>query len=302
VTVTVAICTSGRDSIVHTVRSLANQSQPADELLIVDQSGRSSAKQAIEEAKYPFPYRVIEQTEKGLSKARNAALEALQTDWVFFTDDDCVVSLDLVYQFHKVITQFPEAAFLAGTCIRPLDYNPVTHDVPGILISKQIELNAETTMAEQDFMGACLAFRRDLWEKVGQFDPYLGAGTDLPAGEECDYIFRAIINGFTGRANARLVVFHEYGARKRPPDDTNNGRIGNAAVLWKMKKIGDPIGIKLAQRIRPYGPKKVLLSALTFGSLYEVHKKMYAKSQELYKKLDADFTVTDGVLTATAKS
>jgi len=296
-TVTVAICTSGRDSIVHAVRSLAKQSRPADQLLIVDQSGRSTAKAAIAEAEYPFPYEVIEQTEKGLSTARNAAIKALKTDWAFFTDDDCVVSLDLIYQFHKVIEHFPEAAFLAGTCIRPLDYDPKTQDVPGILVSQQVELNAETTMAVQDFMGACLAFRKDLLEKVGEFDPYLGAGTELPAGEECDYIFRAISKGFVGRANARLVVFHEYGARQRPPDDTNNGRIGNAAVMWKMKQMNDAVGMALAQRICPYGPKKVLLSRLTFGAKYPVDLKMYGKVQELWARLDKDFKVQDGVLT-----
>lgn len=295
-TLTVAICTSGRETIVHAVRSLARQSVPPDELLIVDQSGRSTARAAIEEVAYPFPYRIVEQAERGLSKARNAAIAALATDWMFFTDDDCVVSLDLVDQFHKVIGQFPEAAFLAGTCIRPLDYNPVTHDVPGILISAQIELNAETTMAEQAFMGACLAFRRDLLEKVGKFDEYLGAGTDLPAGEECDYVFRAIVNGFVGRSNARLVVFHEYGARKRPADDTDNGRIGNAAVMWKMQQLGDPTGIKLAQRICPYGPKKVLLSKLSFGAVFGVDLKMYQKSQALFQRLNNRFVVNQGIL------
>lgn len=296
-TVTVAICTSGRDSIVHAVRSLANQSQAPDELLIVDQSGKHSAQNAIDEVGYPHPYRVIEQEEKGLSKARNRAVHELKTDWVFFTDDDCVVSLDLIYQFHKVIGHFPEAAFLAGTCIRPLDYDPITQDVPGILVSQQVELNAETTMATQDFMGACLAFRKDLLEKVGDFDEFLGAGTEWPAGEECDYIFRAISKGFVGRANARLVVFHEYGARTRPPDDTNNGRIGNAAVMWKMRQMNDEVGMQLAQRICPYGPKKVLLSRLSFGSAYPIHLKMYGKVQDLYKRLDREFKVVNGVLT-----
>lgn len=295
-TLTVAVCTGGRDSIVHTIRSLAKQSRPADKLLIVDQSGAGKARKAVEEAEYPYAFEVVDQDAKGLSKARNEVARRLDTDWAFFTDDDCVVSLDLVDQFHKVIHQYPEAAILAGTCIRPLDYNPITHDVPGVYICKQIELNADTAMWEEDFMGACLAFRKDLLEKTGAFDPYIGAGTEWPAGEECDYVFRAIAKGFTGRTNARLVVFHEYGARKRPPDDTDNGRIGNAVVLWKMRKMGCELGTRMASRIYPAGPKKVLLSKLTFGKLFPVDLRMKRKCEILEARLDREYDVVDGIL------
>ncbi|MBC8065706.1 MAG: glycosyltransferase family 2 protein [Chlorobia bacterium] len=299
-TLTVAICTGGRDSLIHAIRSLANQSRPPDQLLIVDQSGQSKARRAVAEAGYPHSFIVVDQDAKGLSKARNEVVKQLTTDWVFFTDDDCVVSLDLVDQFHKVIGQYPEASFLAGTCIRPLDYDPVTQDVPGVYIGHQVEINARTAMLEAEFMGACLAFRKDLLNSVGLFDPYLGAGTEWPAGEECDYVFRAISKGFVGRATARMVVFHEYGARTRPADDTENGRIGNAVVMWKARQIGDPKLIAMADRICPYGPKKVLLSRLTLGHQYPVHLKMYRKCKAVFARLDREFSVKEDVLVKTS--
>lgn len=295
-TLTVAICTNGRDSLVHAVRSIGNQSRTPDQLLIVDQSGSGRAHQAVSEAGYQGQVTVLEQAERGLSKARNLVVENVQTDWVFFTDDDCIVSLDLVDQFHKVAAHYPDAAFIAGTCIRPLDYNPLTHDVPGVLISNQCEFNAKTVMKDEAFMGACLAFRRDLMDTVGKFDPFLGAGTEWPAGEECDYVFRAILAGFKGRANARLVVFHEYGARKRPPDDTDNGRIGNAVVMWKMRKIGSEQGMEMANRIYPAGPKKAMLSKLTLGRLHSVDLRMQQKCRVVEARLDREFDVKDGVL------
>jgi len=295
-TLTIAICTNGRDSLVHAVRSIGKQSRMPERLLIVDQSGSGKARHAVSEADYHGEVTVLEQAEKGLSKARNLVVENLQTDWVFFTDDDCIVSLDLVDQFHKVVAYHSEAAFIAGTCIRPLDYNPVTHDVPGVLISNQCEFNADTVMKDEAFMGACLAFRKDLMDRVGKFDPFLGAGTEWPAGEECDYVFRAILAGFKGRANARLVVFHEYGARKRPPDDTDNGRIGNAVVMWKMRKIGSDQGMEMANRIYPAGPKKAMLSKLTLGRLHSVDLRMQQKCRVVEARLDREFDVMDGVL------
>jgi len=301
-TLTVAICTNGRDSLIHAIDSIGKQTKAPEKLLIIDQSGKGSARSAIEKANYIGDWEVVDQDAKGLSKARNEAVTRLDTDWLFFTDDDCVLSLDLVEQLQKVVGQYPEAAFLAGTCIRPLDYNPVTHDVPGLLIHNQIELNADTLMKDEDLIGACLAFRKDLLAKVGEFDPYLGAGTEWPAGEECDYAFRAILAGFVGRATARLVVFHEFGARVRPKDDIDNGRIGNAVVYWKMKQLGDPRGIEMARRIRPYGPKKVILGRLSMGKSFDVDVRMRKRCVSLYERLSARFKVEDGVIVAALHS
>jgi len=295
-TLTFAICTAGRDSLVHAISSLGRQTRAPDKLLIVDQSGSGKARAAMNAAQYPHAWEVIDQDAKGLSRARNLVLERLDTDWLFFTDDDCVVSLDLVEQFHKVIGRYPEAAFVTGTCIRPLDYDPITEDVPGVLVCDQCELNVETAFNDQPFMGACLALRKDLIAKTGKFDDLLGAGTEWPSGEELDYVFRAIELGFTGRANARLVMFHEYGARKRPADDTENGRIGNAVVLWKMRKMRSRAGVRLANRIYPAGPKKVLLSRLTFGRLFPIDLRMKGKCKVLEARLDRDYDVIDGVL------
>lgn len=295
-TLTVAVCTGGRDSIVHTIRSLSKQSRPADKLLIVDQSGVGKARKAVEETEYPFAYEVVDQDVKGLSKARNEVVRKLETDWVFFTDDDCVVSLDLVDQFHMVINRYPEAAFLGGTCIRPLYYDPITDDAPGHCISRQVELNAQTIMVDEDVMGACLAFRKEVFDKVGRFDPYIGAGAEWSTGEECDFVFRAISKGFTGRATARLVVFHEYGARKRPPDGTENSQIGNTVVMWKMRQMGCESGMKMAQRIYPAGRKKLLLSRLTLGKLFPGEPKIMKRCKLLEARLDREFEVVDGIL------
>ncbi len=295
-TLTIAVCTAGRDSLIHTIKSISQQSYPPEMLLIVDQSGKGSARQAVEESGYSGRYLVIDQDEKGLSKARNEVVRRVDTDWVFFTDDDCLVSLDLVDQFHKNRLQFPNVAFMAGTCIRPIDYNPKTHDVPGVCIKRQSELNQDTVMKDEMLMGACLAFRKDLLDKTGLFDPYLGAGTDWPAGEECDYVFRAVAKGFIGLATPRLVVFHDHGARLRRPDDTENGRIGNAVVIWKAQQMGDPKLVEMAFRICPYGPKKVMLAKLTFGMKFPIELRMYKKCLALYKQLSNDFIVTDGLL------
>jgi GT2 family glycosyltransferase len=293
---TVAICTGGRDSLVHAIRSLANQSMAPDKLLIVDQSGKGRAQAFIEEVGYTHPWEVVEQDEKGLSRARNAVVERLDTDWVFFTDDDCVVSLDLVDQLHRVVKTYPKAAFLAGACLWPLDYDAATEDAPGMTVRAHTKLDAESTFKPFGFMGGCLAFSKAVIDAVGKFDEELGAGADLFTGEESDFIIRAISKGFVGWTSPRMVVYHDYGARKRPENNLLNGRLGNAALLWKYRKMGDPIAIALAERILPYGPKRALLSRLSLGGRYREDGEMYRMVQQLYQKLDSSYTVENGLL------
>jgi GT2 family glycosyltransferase len=295
-TVTVAICTGGRETIVHTIRSLSQQSVLADKLLIVDQSGTGKARAFVEEVGYPGAWEVVEQPVKGLSRARNAVVEKLDTDWVFFTDDDCVVSLDLVQQLHKVVAAYPNAGFLVGACLWPLDYDIATEDAPGMTVRYQTELNAETTYNDHGFMGGSLGFSRKLIHAIGPFDEELGAGADLFTGEESDYVIRAISKGFVGWTSPRLTVYHEYGMRKRPENNLLNGRVGNAALLWKYRKMGDQTAIKLAERIMPFGPKRALLGKVSLGSMHKEDAEMSRMVDDLYKKLDATYTVENGLL------
>jgi GT2 family glycosyltransferase len=293
-TLTIAVCTGGRDSLIHTIRSVSEQRQAADKFLIVDQSGSGKARAMVDEAGAAAT--VLDQGVKGLSRARNLVLENLDTDWVFFTDDDCVVSLDLVEQFHKVVAHRPKPAFWVGACIWPLEYDPETQEAPGMTVSRERVFDTENTFNNHGFMGACLAFRRDLIQAVGKFDEELGAGAPLFTGEESDYIIRALSGGFTGWATPRLMVYHEFGVRPKPENPLLNGRLGNAALLWKYQKMGDEVGIRLASRIMPFGPRRAALGRLTFGWLFGDDVKMAGLVRDLNERMDREYEVQDGVL------
>lgn len=290
-TLTVAVCTGGRDSLVETVRSIGRQTRPPEKLLIIDQSGMGKARAAVDAADYPYAVEVVDQDAKGLSLARNEAVRRLDTDWMFFTDDDCLAAAELVEQLHKVTERYPEASFIAGSCIRPLHFNPETHHAPGVCIGREVELNQETVVTQQVFMGACLAFRKDLLEAVGEFDAYLGAGTEWPSGEEYDYVLRAILKGFRGRSSARLAVFHEHGARQRPAGGIEANYVGNAVVLWKMRQMGSQSGVEMAQRIYPAGRRRALIAKLTLGRKYADQLSMLRRCQALEQRLDREFLV-----------
>jgi succinoglycan biosynthesis protein ExoM len=97
----IAVCTAKRPKMLrHCLQSIAAQSVPpqvAVDVVVVDNEAEPNNRDLVEElaAHCPFPVHYVHEPRRGISRARNAALEkvrSLKADWVAFTDDDCWVS------------------------------------------------------------------------------------------------------------------------------------------------------------------------------------------------------------------
>jgi hypothetical protein len=90
-------------------------------------------------------------------------------------------------------------------------------------------------------IGANLSVRRSVVESVGPFDPVLGPGAPLRAGEEPGFLFRVLRARFKV-VNAQEVVVDHIGIR-RPGDEAKNLVLGYgagaAAALFKHVRLGD---------------------------------------------------------------
>lgn len=92
--VTVAVITRRRPAeLARLIRRLGDQELADDlrlvgALLIVDNDPPGSAKEAIAEAPSSLPFRYVRHARRGLSTARNLAVELAETPWLAFLDDD----------------------------------------------------------------------------------------------------------------------------------------------------------------------------------------------------------------------
>jgi GT2 family glycosyltransferase len=99
---TVGICTLDRYPYVHALLDdLAAQTRLPDEVLIVDQTAPHQRQDfPVEKWRRAFPVRVIVQTAKGTTKARNGLLRDCKSDILLMCDDD--VRLDPAYVAHHL--------------------------------------------------------------------------------------------------------------------------------------------------------------------------------------------------------
>jgi succinoglycan biosynthesis protein ExoM len=99
--VVIGVCTAKRPGMLqHCLQSIASQivsPQVAVDIVVVDNEAKPNNLAFVQEfsARCRFPVHYVHEPRRGISQARNAALEkfrGLDADWIAFTDDDCWVS------------------------------------------------------------------------------------------------------------------------------------------------------------------------------------------------------------------
>jgi hypothetical protein len=88
--------------------------------------------------------------------------------------------------------------------------------------------------------GANMAIAREVAEAVGGFDPLLGAGTACFAGEDTDYIARAVWAGWSGCYDPRPLVEHHHGRKPGPDEEKHRQGYDYGRGAYYIKRVLDP--------------------------------------------------------------
>ena len=173
--------------------SLAAQTIDDWELIVVEDGTDDGTKAVVFEfATQHLKHRIIYdrlQAHRGVSAARNRALELSQGEIVAFLDADDQWEAEHLFQLMKKVG---EGHMLACSSIRIWD--SVNNKQLRVYEPSQTQLkNPCRGLFENSFIqtSSCVAIPRETIERVGRFDEY------LKIGEDRDYWFRALVNGGT---------------------------------------------------------------------------------------------------------
>jgi len=242
------------DRIAELERLLASvqaQTHRAVRVLLVDQNEDDRLEPVLQEQRSFNLVRLHAQ--RGLSRARNAALEDISADLVAFPDDDCVFASDLL---ERVARRFAGDRALDGLTGRAVDETGR---------SSQSWAQDPAPLTRENLWNRVISFtiflRAPLVARVGRFDEQLGLGATAPwaSGEEIDYLVRALDAGARIEYDPALVVTHPD-TRVSPTTLTSLGNRDGASVGYILRKHRYPKRTVGRMLIRPIGGALVALA------------------------------------------
>jgi GT2 family glycosyltransferase len=261
------------------------------ELIVVEnRPGSGATRRMLAERFADAPdLRYVEESRPGLSRARNAGLEAADGELVAFTDDDAVVDAGWIRRFVEAFERAHEVDCVTGL-ILPLELETDSQLLLeqfagfGKGFERRIYRLPERRNGQPLYpyspgsigSGANTVVRRTVALELGGFDPTLGAGTQAGGGEDLDLYIRLILGGRAIAYEPSAIVWHEH------PDAPDRLR-------RQVYRYGVGLGATFAKQLL-LGPSRLeLLRATPAGVRYATDpgsRKNVAKGPAYPRRLD----------------
>jgi O-antigen biosynthesis protein len=221
--VTVAVCTRDRTAqLAECLAALDALDYPALDLLVIDNAPSSRATADLVRARYP-QVRYVCEARPGLNWARNRAIAEARGEIIAYTDDDVVVDRGWVRALAGVFAE--EAAVMAVT---------------GLVVPYELETEAQLLFEQYGGFGrgfarrwyglnrdrygrgvlplragrfgtgANMAYRCNVFGRLGGFDPALDVGTVTQGGGDLEMFFRVLKAGYTLVYEPSALVRHRH--------------------------------------------------------------------------------------------
>ena len=233
------VCTCDRGaSIVDTIVSILAIAHPCFELVVIDQSTNDEAEQATKYFRADPRFKFVRSNTVGKGKALVHGLKETTGDLVAITDDDCTVPANWLEMFQSIFATHENVAI----CFCNVD--AAQHDssagfIPAYVRDSDNLIKNLRDMCGSRAIGAGIAVRRSMVEKLGGFDTMLGPGARFPSGDDYDIRSRAILAGYEVYESSAFSVTH-FGFRtwQQGLDLTRRDYLGLGAAYSKPFKSG----------------------------------------------------------------
>ncbi len=218
--VTVAVCTRNRASyLADCLDALTKLRYPSLDLLVVDNAPSDEATERLVQRDFPG-VRYVCEPRPGLDWARNRAIAECRGEILAYTDDDARVDPDWVDVLVAGFTQNSDVMAVTGLVV------PHALDTQAQILFERYGgfgkgfrrrwgragVNPRGRLLHIGSgcfgTGANMAYRREVFDRIGPFDPALDVGTVTNGGGDLEMFFRVIQEGYTLLYEPAAVIRH----------------------------------------------------------------------------------------------
>jgi GT2 family glycosyltransferase len=245
--ISVCVPATRPETVGETIAAIRRQTWTDWELIVLGQGATDLLQPAVAKAAGgDRRVRYVHLQGRGLSLARNAAIETALGSVIAFTDDDCEPQPDWLASIAHAFLDDPDLGLVGGAVLSPKALG-VLNTCPTVEPTEALydpEEDPQHPPVGWDWIGANFAIRRDVVKKLGAFDECLGAGATFPAAEDTDYKLRLEAAGVRMLTTPRSAVVHTYGVRGGWAvfRSQQNYASGNGGMAGKLTLLGDRRG------------------------------------------------------------
>ena len=231
------------ESLLRTLHSVVSQSAAPElwECVVVNNNSTDNTAEVF--ARFvaeneDFDLRMVTETKQGLSNARNAGITASVGGYIAIIDDDETLEDCFIESYIEFFDSFP-TAMAAGGAVRAVyeSRRPrwMSHYTER-MIANPIDLDVVVTLFPSTRVpaGGNMAFRREVFDRVGMFNPRLGRnGQSLIGGEENDLFARLRAAGELLYFVPNAAIYHHIPDSKLTDEyfDRLSYNVGRSKVL-----------------------------------------------------------------------
>ncbi|MER6418829.1 glycosyltransferase [Streptomyces sp. NPDC001137] len=221
--ISVIVATHDRpEQLNRCLQSLLRQDYPEFEIIVVDNAPADGAAEALVRGVFRGRVRYVREPVAGLARAHNRGVSRARGSVVAFTDDDTLADPGWLSNLAEMFVQDARIG-----C------------VTGLIVPAELETPAQTVLERQGGFakgytpriwalsdppadplfpytaghfgsGANMAFRTDVLQSVGGFDPATGAGTPARGGDDLLAFFEVLAAGHKLAYQPGAVVWHRH--------------------------------------------------------------------------------------------
>lgn len=249
--ISVIVCTRDRaESLRRCLESLARLDFPEYEVIVVDNASISGETAAVAAG---LPVRYVREERPGLDWARNRGIAEARHSIVAFTDDDVLVDRLWLRGLARGFVQ-PDVMLVTGLVVpgelateaqiifeyryggmskgfRPARWDPADLAPNDIIATHHLGL------------GANMAYRREVFDRVGTFDTALDVGTPSHGAGDLDMFHRVLVEGLVACYQPDAMVWHFH-------------RRELAALHRQLRDNGRSFGVYLLSQFFPVAPRR----------------------------------------------
>lgn len=214
--ISIIVCTRNRTTqLANCLKTLLELDYPDYEIIIVDNAPSNDDTFQLT-ANLPVHY--VREDRPGLDRARNKGIGAAKFRIVAFTDDDVLVDR---YWLRAIATIFSNEAIMgASGFVAPAEletapqylfemhYGGMGHGFQRRILNKENLSDKQLLWASNFGIGANMAFRKEIFKEIGDFDTALDVGTPSHGAGDVEIFHRLVTRGYYFVYEPSMLVHH----------------------------------------------------------------------------------------------